>query len=712
MNLTPQQQKKLEKIKKLLDGGNVGIITYLLDLEDKLENDLPTVTDLISRLKGDKGDNYTITQSDIKSIAGQARGLLNDEDIAEKVLNRLSLKEIAKIASSFIKVPKPKEVDVKKLKSVLKQEILDELPEPKHGEKGKDADEEAIIEKIEKDLEEDLPKFGYQFRDGLELLQGEDRLDKKAIQGLDDYDEISRLAKLPRGGGGGKQNLYQLNDVNIQDPTNNQVLKYNSTTGLWENGTGGGGGLDSFTSPDSTITIGGTLTDPTVDINLSNANTWSATQSFGIVNIAGNLAVDTNVLFVDTTNNRVGINISSPTSDLHLNSSSASAVNTQYTNSTTGSTSGDGTLVGITSAGVFEINQRENQVMNFYTNNTVGMTINTSQQVLITGGTVSAPSLAIGGDADTGMYRWNATSNHLGFAAGGAVGLIVGHSNGTPYVSVSSDATRIGNLVKFNVGGTGSGGDSPVIGIKNSSETTTGKNGGFFTQTRMTNNYLQTTQNLGFNDNSFGNPGVIQWTAWEYSNNTYTTLVTPTEFTGWSYQYYNGSAYKNLLRIHTSGIYINALNAAAVPAARLHVNSTTTSAGTPGTEDAFVIGRTLNSNVSYQQVATFAIGTYSTNSIANSYGPDTRLDLKLKRSSSDNFTSNVTVMTWLDTGAIGAGVTDPSALVDIAGSTTGIASLKIRAGTAPFAPNDGDIWFDGTDIKMRVAGVTKTFTLV
>lgn len=329
--------------------------------------------------------------------------------------------------------------------------------------------------------------------------------------------------------------------------------------------------------------------------------------------------MDTNVLFVDTTNNRVGVNTSSPTSDLHLNNSGAVAVNTQYTNSSTGSASGDGTLVGITSAGVFEINQRENQVMNFYTNNTVGMTINTSQQVLITGGTVSAPSLAIGGDTDTGMYRWNATSNHLGFAAGGQVGLIVGYSNGSPYVSISSDATRISNVIKFNIGGTGNGTDSPVIGIKNSSETTTGKNGGIFTQTRMTSRYLATSQNIGQNDNSFGNPGVIQWTGWEYSDNTYTTLVTPSEFTGWSYQYYNGSAYKNLLRIHTSGIYINGLNAAAVPAARLHVNSTNVAAGTPGTEDAFVIGRGLNSNVSYQQVATFAIGTYSTNSIANGY---------------------------------------------------------------------------------------------
>jgi hypothetical protein len=430
------------------------------------------------------------------------------------------------------------------------------------------------------------------------------------------------------------------------------------------------------------------------DVALFGAGGGAGATFYGGVNITGNLTVDTNVLYVDTSSNRIGINISSPTSALHLNSSSASAVNTQYTNSATT----NGTLVGITSAGVFEINQKENQVMNFYTNNTVGMTINTSQQVLITGGTVSAPSLAIGGDTDTGMYRWNATSNHLGFAAGGQVGLIVGYSNGSPYVSISSDATRISNVIKFNIGGTGNGTDSPVIGIKNSSETTTGKNGGIFTQTRMTSRYLATSQNIGQNDNSFGNPGVIQWTGWEYSDNTYTTLVTPTEFKGWSYQYYNGSAYKNLLRIHTSGVGIGMLNAASIPAANLQVNSPTVAAATPGTENVFVMGRNINSGNSFPQAATFALGTYSTNSVINGYGPDTRLDLNLKASSSDNFTSNVNVMTWLDTGAIGAGVTSPTAIIHLkAGTATAsTAPLKFTTGTNLTTAEAGAMEYNNT----------------
>lgn len=56
----------------------------------------------------------------------------------------------------------------------------------------------------------------------------------------------------------------------------------------------------------------------------------------------------------------------------------------------------------------------------------------------------------------------------------------------------------------------------------------------------------------------------------------------------------------------------------------------------------------------------------------------------------------------------GLGSTLPTALVDLEGSTTARASLRIRTGVAPTAPNDGDIWNDGTDLKVRLGGTTYT----
>lgn len=62
-------------------------------------------------------------------------------------------------------------------------------------------------------------------------------------------------------------------------------------------------------------------------------------------------------------------------------------------------------------------------------------------------------------------------------------------------------------------------------------------------------------------------------------------------------------------------------------------------------------------------------------------------------------------------GTVGIGVTSPSAYLSIKASTTSIPHLNLTAGSAPSSPTNGDIWFDGSDIKMRIGGVTKTFTL-
>lgn len=66
------------------------------------------------------------------------------------------------------------------------------------------------------------------------------------------------------GGGGGASTLNELDDVTIQSPQNGQYLSYNSSTGMWENVTGGGGG-------------GVTLREPLASIN--NASLGTPTES-------------------------------------------------------------------------------------------------------------------------------------------------------------------------------------------------------------------------------------------------------------------------------------------------------------------------------------------------------------------------------------------------------------------------------------------------
>lgn len=53
-----------------------------------------------------------------------------------------------------------------------------------------------------------------------------------------------------------------------------------------------------------------------------------------------------------------------------------------------------------------------------------------------------------------------------------------------------------------------------------------------------------------------------------------------------------------------------------------------------------------------------------------------------------------------------------SGITILGAATTAKASLRIPSGTAPTSPVNGDIWFDGTLLKMQIGGVTKTFTLI
>ena len=80
---------------------------------------------------------------------------------------------------------------------------------------GKPADEEKIIEKIEKDI----PKLGEPIRDALELLKGDERLDKSAIKDLkEELERIERVANTKKviGGGSLSANMVQYVDLSSQ----------------------------------------------------------------------------------------------------------------------------------------------------------------------------------------------------------------------------------------------------------------------------------------------------------------------------------------------------------------------------------------------------------------------------------------------------------------------------------------------------------------
>jgi len=53
-----------------------------------------------------------------------------------------------------------------------------------------------------------------------------------------------------------------------------------------------------------------------------------------------------------------------------------------------------------------------------------------------------------------------------------------------------------------------------------------------------------------------------------------------------------------------------------------------------------------------------------------------------------------------------------SGITILGAATTAKASLRIPSGTAPTSPVNGDIWFDGTNLNVRIGGVTRTIVVL
>jgi len=59
------------------------------------------------------------------------------------------------------------------------------------------------------------------------------------------------------------------------------------------------------------------------------------------------------------------------------------------------------------------------------------------------------------------------------------------------------------------------------------------------------------------------------------------------------------------------------------------------------------------------------------------------------------------------THRLGLGTTTPTAVLDLAASSTVRASMRVRSGIAPAAPDDGDVWYDGSYLYLRAGGINQ-----
>lgn len=70
----------------------------------------------------------------------------------------------------------------------------------------------------------------------------------------------------------------------------------------------------------------------------------------------------------------------------------------------------------------------------------------------------------------------------------------------------------------------------------------------------------------------------------------------------------------------------------------------------------------------------------------------------------------IALMMWQNGVGIGGNVAALTSHCTIAAGTTAKSQLNLASSTAPSSPVNGDIWFDGTDLKLRAGGTTYTVT--
>ena len=93
---------------------------------------------------------------------------------------------------------------------------------------------------------------------------------------------------------------------------------------------------------------------------------------------SGNVNIDSGTLYVDATNNRVGVGTSSPTNNLQIYNNGATSGQIHITNSSTGATATDGVLFGYDGSNDVLINNQEATAMKFNNNGSERMRIDSS----------------------------------------------------------------------------------------------------------------------------------------------------------------------------------------------------------------------------------------------------------------------------------------------------------------------------------------------
>jgi hypothetical protein len=228
---TPQQKRKLEKLAKVMKDKELGILEYLFEVDEKVDELLPDMKNVISQIKGEKGSEG---EQGVKGDKGD-KGMDGKDGR-----------------------------DGKDGKNGI---------DGKNGANGKNG-----IDGM--DGKDGSPDTAQDIANKLNLEEG--IIEQKVIKGLENSLNTKITEGIQKGGGSGGIFTYvdgvkrgKLNTINFKG----SGISYSKINGLDTIDFSLVGGLDSITSPLSTLSLSSSTGDIEIDLNLAHANTWLADQS-------------------------------------------------------------------------------------------------------------------------------------------------------------------------------------------------------------------------------------------------------------------------------------------------------------------------------------------------------------------------------------------------------------------------------------------------
>lgn len=272
MTISEQQKKKLERLAKVLDGGNISLLQLLDDVEETLNTN---VVNLDSKITAQIG----LLRAELEKL-GQKKQIILKGDPGTPGLpgkDYTPTEADKRYIASLIKVP-----IVEKVIEIQKTEVIKEQP---------------IITEITKEVAVPVIDTSEDIRNKLELLQGDERLDAKAIKGLPEIEK--KVASLGPANGPSGLKVYvggtkrgQLREVNLAAGTG-ITLAYSLVNGLPTITFTGSGG---FTKLSPTGTVNGSnktfvFTSAPTLIIVDQGRAMQQTSSDGTVNWTGTTTV-------------------------------------------------------------------------------------------------------------------------------------------------------------------------------------------------------------------------------------------------------------------------------------------------------------------------------------------------------------------------------------------------------------------------------------